>query len=101
MLRKGRYTFNKKVIITKSVQLIGIEDGVEINTGEFDWICIWFPSDTKKMFSKWTWIVCSMSMSNASICLGGPHTQNAVPVFISTPSSIPISWTLLVIITFL
>jgi parallel beta-helix repeat protein len=33
MLRKGRYTFNKTVIITKSVQLIGIEDGVEINAG--------------------------------------------------------------------
>ena len=33
MLRKGRYTFNNIVRTTKSVQLIGIEDGVEINAG--------------------------------------------------------------------
>jgi hypothetical protein len=39
MLRKGRYTFNKKVIITKSVLLIGIEDGVEINTGTAFCVC--------------------------------------------------------------
>jgi tetratricopeptide (TPR) repeat protein len=39
MLRKGRYTFSKTVITTKSVQLIGIEDGVEINTGIAFCVC--------------------------------------------------------------
>ena len=39
MLRKGRYMFNKTVITTKSVQLIGIEDGVEINTGIEFFVC--------------------------------------------------------------
>ena len=39
MLRKGRYTFNEKVITTKSVQLIGIEDGVEINAGNGFCVC--------------------------------------------------------------
>ena len=39
MLRKGRYTFNEIVITTKSVQLIGIEDGVEINTGNAFFVC--------------------------------------------------------------
>jgi hypothetical protein len=39
MLRKGRYTINTIVITTKSVQLIGIEDGVEINTGIAFCVC--------------------------------------------------------------
>jgi hypothetical protein len=39
MLRKGRYTFNENVITTKSVQLIGIEDGVEINAGNGFCVC--------------------------------------------------------------
>jgi hypothetical protein len=34
-----------------------------------------------------------MSISTVSICLGG-HIYNAIPVYISNPSSIPISWTL-------
>ncbi|CAG2196364.1 unnamed protein product [Mytilus edulis] len=33
LLRKGLYTFNEKLITTKSIQVIGIEDGVDIDTG--------------------------------------------------------------------
>lgn len=39
MLRKGRYTFSEIVLTTKSVQVIGIEDGVEINTGSALCVC--------------------------------------------------------------
>ncbi|CAC5360147.1 unnamed protein product [Mytilus coruscus] len=33
MLRKGRYTINEPLMTTKSIQVIGIEDGVDIDTG--------------------------------------------------------------------
>ncbi|CAC5411598.1 unnamed protein product [Mytilus coruscus] len=39
MLRKGRYVFNEPLITTKSIQVIGIEDGVEFDTGQIFQIC--------------------------------------------------------------
>ncbi|XP_071133358.1 uncharacterized protein [Mytilus edulis] len=48
LLRKGQYVFNEPLITTKSIQVIGIEDGVEFNTGEyFDIKCAskWFTDD--------------------------------------------------------
>lgn len=33
LLRKGLYTFNEQLVTTKSIQVIGLEDGVDIDTG--------------------------------------------------------------------
>lgn len=48
LLRKGQYVFNEPLSTTKSIQVIGIEDGVEFNTGEdFDIKCTpkWLTDD--------------------------------------------------------
>ncbi|XP_076079299.1 uncharacterized protein LOC143049581 [Mytilus galloprovincialis] len=44
MLRQGRYTIRQQVFTTKSIQVIGVEEGVEIDTGNGFWICR-IPSD--------------------------------------------------------
>ncbi|VDI42249.1 Hypothetical predicted protein [Mytilus galloprovincialis] len=33
LLRKGKYVFTKQLITTKSIQIIGIDDGIDIDTG--------------------------------------------------------------------
>ncbi|CAG2196360.1 unnamed protein product [Mytilus edulis] len=44
MLRQGRYTIRQPVVTTKSIQVIGVEEGVEIDTGNGFCVCR-IPSD--------------------------------------------------------
>ncbi|XP_063405090.1 uncharacterized protein LOC134688362 [Mytilus trossulus] len=40
ILRKGRYIIREPLFTTKSIQVVGIEEGVEIDTGPFFQICV-------------------------------------------------------------